>query len=214
MIYSCPTIGYIYEREKTGNPLRLLSSTTALAALSTALIASCGAETASNAASEPMLSSLAPSDWAITADFTNRGGEKVGAMALTQGPHGALIRVDMSGLKRGWHGMHFHEIGDCSDGADGFKAAKGHFNPNMKAHGFLNPDGPELANLTNIYAGVDGRATAEFFAPNVVISSDDGEPALIDADGFAVIIHENIDDHATQPIGGSGGRVACAAVNK
>jgi Cu-Zn family superoxide dismutase len=37
-------------------------------------------------------------------------------------------------------------------------------------------------------------------------------PALKDADGSAVVIHANADDHMAQPIGGAGARVACAEV--
>ena len=40
------------------------------------------------------------------------------------------------------------------------------------------------------------------------------QPALLDEDGSAVIIHENPDDHITQPIGGAGGRVACGVVKE
>jgi len=35
---------------------------------------------------------------------------------------------------------------------------------------------------------------------------------LLDEDGTALIIHENRDDHLTQPIGGAGARVACAVI--
>jgi len=37
-------------------------------------------------------------------------------------------------------------------------------------------------------------------------------PALLDADGSAIVIHANPDDHMTQPIGGAGARVACGAI--
>ena len=37
-------------------------------------------------------------------------------------------------------------------------------------------------------------------------------PALLDEDGSAVIIHEQPDDHLTQPIGGAGGRIACGVI--
>ncbi|HBS33699.1 MAG TPA: superoxide dismutase family protein, partial [Parvularcula sp.] len=42
-------------------------------------------------------------------------------------------------------------------------------------------------------------------------ASENGPYPLLDDDGFAIIIHANPDDHVTQPIGGAGDRVACAA---
>ena len=35
---------------------------------------------------------------------------------------------------------------------------------------------------------------------------------LRDADGSALVVHLNADDHMAQPIGGAGARVACAVV--
>ena len=70
----------------------------------------------------------------------------------------------------------------------------------------------------NIYAGADGRATAEIFNstiglfPSEAAAAESGPHPLIDEDGFAMIIHVNPDDHITQPIGGAGSRVACAAI--
>ena len=45
-------------------------------------------------------------------------------------------------------------------------------------------------------------------SPSSLVS--DGEAALLDADGTALVIHAEPDDHLTQPIGGSGPRIACA----
>jgi superoxide dismutase, Cu-Zn family len=39
-----------------------------------------------------------------------------------------------------------------------------------------------------------------------------GREPLMDADGAALIVHAFADDHQTQPIGGAGERVACAAL--
>ena len=39
-----------------------------------------------------------------------------------------------------------------------------------------------------------------------------GGQHLLDADGSAILIHAMADDHAAQPIGGSGDRVACGVV--
>ncbi len=35
-----------------------------------------------------------------------------------------------------------------------------------------------------------------------------------DADGIALVIHEDRDDHLTQPIGGAGARVACGVITE
>ena len=37
---------------------------------------------------------------------------------------------------------------------------------------------------------------------------------LMDDDGSAIVVHENPDDHVTQPIGGAGGRVACGVLSR
>jgi len=54
---------------------------------------------------------------------------------------------------------------------------------------------------------------AELFTTRARISSEGPGQWLWDADGSAIIIHANPDDHSTQPIGGAGDRVACAALS-
>lgn len=183
-------------------------------AISATFLSACGEPTTSRA----MLTELAPVDWADAASsFTGPSGEEMGAAIFTNGPEGVLIRVDLQGLSEGWHAMHLHQVGDCSDGAAGFKASKSHVNPDDNAHGLLNPEGNERADIPNIYAGPDGRATAEIYRvglslyPSEAGTAQNGPFPLLDDDGFAVIVHENPDDHLTQPIGGAGARVACAA---
>ncbi len=76
-----------------------------------------------------------------------------------------------------------------------------------RQHGLLNPDGPDNGDLPNIYATGDGTVQAELFT--TLVDPD----MLMDDDGSAIVIHENGDDHNTQPIGGAGGRVACGVLN-
>ena len=92
-----------------------------------------------------------------------------------------------------------------------FKQATGHINPGGVPHGLRHPDGPDSGDLPNLYVGADGSAMAEFFATRVSVAGGD-MPALLDEDGSAVIIHEQPDDHLTQPIGGAGGRIACGVI--
>ncbi|MEO0879486.1 MAG: superoxide dismutase family protein [Pseudomonadota bacterium] len=192
----------------------------AMAALaSAAFLTACGDASDGGSAVRPMLSNLAPAS--ATADaagsFVGVDGAARGAVVFVEGPRGMIMRIDVNGLSQGWHAIHLHQVGDCSDGAGGFKASKSHINPDQNAHGLLNPAGDERADIPNIYAGPDGRATAEIYRVGVGLSASEAGAAadvhpILDNDGFAVIIHENPDDHVTQPIGGAGARVACAAI--
>lgn len=179
------------------------------------LLSACGNSASSDGGetrAEPLLEPLAPDGWAdATSGFINTAAEPTGSVAIAESPAGGiLMRVDLKGLTEGWHGIHLHQTGDCSDHAEGFKASGGHFNPDNREHGLLNPNGPEAADLPNIYAGADGRATAEMY--NAMASLTAGPTPLMDEDGFAIVVHANADDHETQPIGGAGPRVACAAL--
>ena len=145
----------------------------------------------------------------MEAKILDNNGKDVGKVKLTQGTTGVLIDISVSGLTPGYHGMHFHAVGDCSDHA-AFKTAGGHVDPHKKPHGFLNPQGPHEGNLPNLIVGKDGTAEVELYSQ--MVSLTDGASNLLDADGSSLIIHKNQDDHMTQPIGGSGDRVACAVV--
>ena len=119
------------------------------------------------------------------------------------------MRVELNGLPQGWHGFHLHKLGTCEH-EHGFKTAKGHINPDGKSHGFLNADGPERGDLPNIYVNEHGSASIELFVPQVNVN---GEGAiLLDEDGSSLMIHALPDDHITQPIGGSGARIACGVI--
>jgi len=140
-----------------------------------------------------------------TAELKNSTGQTVGAVTLTEAPKGVLMRVEVKGLSPGWHGMHFHDKGDCSK--SDFTSAGPHVHGSAAAvHGLLNPAATETGDLPNIHVDADGSGSTEVFSPLLKLSD------LRDADGSAVVIHANPDDHTSQPIGGSGARVACAVV--
>lgn len=153
---------------------------------------------------------LSPDGWAdARADLADSAGARTGEVQVKSAPAGVLMRIDVSGLAPGWHGVHFHQVGDCGDGANGFKNSGSHVDPGAREHGLLHQSGSEEGDLPNIYAGADGSARAELFRSGAALI---GEGGLLDADGFAVIVHANADDQISQPIGGAGNRVACAAL--
>ena len=143
------------------------------------------------------------------AEVVDASGTVIGTVEFEQMPTGVLIYVALSGLPPGPHGIHLHAAGTCSPD---FSAAGGHINPDQRAHGLRNPDGPDNGDLPNLYVAADGTAMAEFFTTRVSLTGDTDLPVLLDEDGSAVIIHDQPDDHFTQPIGGAGGRIACGVI--
>ncbi|GJD49638.1 hypothetical protein OPKNFCMD_2371 [Methylobacterium crusticola] len=143
------------------------------------------------------------------APIINNKGQTIGKIALRDGANSLVVRVTIQagGLPPGWHGIHFHAVGTCAD-VDKFQDSKAHLNHDNAKHGLLNPDGPDEGDLPNVFAAQDGSVNAE-------VSSDTpltGEGGLKDADGAALVIHASEDDHATQPIGNAGARIACAVI--
>lgn len=145
------------------------------------------------------------------ADIKGADGKTIGTATLTDAPHGVLLKVEAKGLTPGWHGLHFHEKGDC--GAPDFKSAGAHVHTTAEVvHGLLNPKGNDNGDLPNLYAAADGTAVTEVFSHLVSLKGAGGRPALLDADGSAIVIHASPDDHSSQPIGGAGARSACGVV--
>jgi Cu-Zn family superoxide dismutase len=138
-------------------------------------------------------------------------GEAIGKVTIRGGKDATVIRIAVNpgGLTPGWHGTHFHEVGDCSDTGK-FMLSKGHMNHGGKKHGLLNAEGPDDGDLPNIFANADGSANAELSSGRVQLSG--GDNALKDKDGAALVIHASEDDHTSQPIGNAGARVGCAVI--
>ena len=151
-------------------------------------------------------------DGGVYTDIKTADGKTIGAASLTEGPGGVLMRLDVKGLPPGWHGMHFHEKGDCSDPK--FMSTGGHMNMAgaKRPHGLLSEGGPDFGDLPNIYVHADGAAKAEVFSALVSLHGAGGRPALLDADGSALVIHAADDDQTSQPIGQAGARIACGEI--
>lgn len=153
-----------------------------------------------------------------TAWLVGLDGRAIGQASFVEGHGGVLIRLEISqgSLTPGWHGLHVHQTGDCTDAAQNFHAAGAHAaNPQAPPqHGLLNPAEPEAGDLPNLFVSPTGPVGAEVFSQRLTLlnPSMDGREPLLDRDGSALIIHAGPDDHVTQPAGGAGARVACAAL--
>lgn len=181
-----------------------------LAALFFAALLSACASSANNPG--PMPTGAPRTVWIVGGD-----GRSVGQATFTEGPAGVLIRLEFSAgaLSPGWHGLHLHTRGDCSDFAAGFQASGGHLGmSNRVRHGLMNERGPEAGDLPNVFVSPNAPSGAEMFTPHVTLGPVPvrGRQPLLDVDGTALMIHQSADDHVSQPIGGAGPRIACAAL--
>tara|TARA_R110000824_G_scaffold218098_1_gene404581 strand:- start:809 stop:1396 length:588 start_codon:yes stop_codon:yes gene_type:complete len=139
------------------------------------------------------------------AELVGADQAKYGEVIVAQGDNGLIVNIKAKGMSPGPHGVHIHETGKC-EGPD-FKSAGGHWNPAGKQHGFDNPQGAHAGDFFNLDIGADGTGSLEAMVSGGKLS--DGDIALMDADGAAVVVHEGPDDLKTDPSGDSGGRLAC-----
>lgn len=135
-------------------------------------------------------------------------GAPRGTVTVMETPQGLTVRVNASALPPGPHGAHLHAVGRC-DPPD-FKSAGPHWNPTNNQHGTENPQGPHMGDLPNLMIAGEGTGNLEFTVPRARLRG--AEPALLDGDGAALVIHAKADDYRTDPSGESGDRIACAVL--
>lgn len=137
-------------------------------------------------------------------------GTKIGFAIFRKAPRGVIISVNVGKLEAGWHGMHIHEIGNCSSSTPfaPFDRAGDHLGAGGLLHGFMKPGGPQNGDLPNIWIGSNGTGRAEFYSETL-----DFEDVVKDK-GRSFIIDAKPDDHITQPAGGSGEHLACGVIHR
>jgi len=145
-----------------------------------------------------------------TSELQNGEGRAVGTALLTQINAGVRIVVEVRGLSPGTKAVHIHETGRCEPPA--FSSAGGHFNPEGRQHGLLNPRGPHAGDLPNITIDAEGSGRLETTTDRITLGA--GSASLFDGDGSAIVVHGSPDDFMTDPTGNSGARIACGAIVK
>jgi Cu-Zn family superoxide dismutase len=158
-------------------------------------------------ASALALGSPAVAGGSATASLKDASGNEVGKAALTETPSGVLVRLDLTGVPKGEHALHFHAVGKCEP--PDFKSAGPHFNPGEHKHGLENPEGPHAGDMPNLHVPGDGKLSLEVLNPAVTLS---GKSALLDDDGSALVLHAAADDYRTDPAGNAGDRIACGVI--
>lgn len=160
---------------------------------STALLTAC--------ATTPAPGSMAGAKLEARSDSSVRG-----LVAFTELPEqgGMKIFIDATGVNPGEHGFHVHEVGDCSafDGS----SAKGHFNPDGKAHGHVMSKDHHAGDMPNLLADDFGTIRTTLVIKDMTLI---GENSIA---GRSVILHASPDDYRSQPEGKSGKRIACGVI--
>jgi superoxide dismutase, Cu-Zn family len=146
-------------------------------------------------------------DVRASATINDVANTTIGSATFADTPAGLLVSLSVSGLGIGQHGVHLHSVGSCV--TPGFASAGPHFNPGGRQHGFLNDDGHHAGDMPNIVSPPSGVHKVEILLEGVRLT---GRNSLMDNDGAAIVIHGSADDHATDPSGNSGARIACGVI--
>ena len=137
---------------------------------------------------------------------STKGNKAFGEATFEQVGDKVHVVIYVQGLKAGQeHGLHIHEVGDCSSG-DGM-STKGHFNPMNKPHAHSGTTDRHAGDLPSLKAGKDGRAKVDVKLD--VITVVPGPAGII---GRGLIVHADPDDYKTQPTGNAGARLACGVI--
>src|SRR5262245_52331090 len=155
------------------------------------------------------LAGAAYAQQSITVELQDTETSLVGTATFTQGPGGVTIALEVKGLSPGDHALHLHTTAECTGWT--LASAGGHFNPTNKKHGSKNPDGPHAGDLGNFTVGANGTAKTTITATGITLAAD-APNSIFAKGGTALIIHDGRDDMTTDPEGGVGERLACAAI--
>lgn len=145
-----------------------------------------------------------------SATLTDLSGNALGTLTLTEESGGVRITGELTSVPNGEHGFHIHETGAC-DAETKFESAGGHFNPDGKEHGLENPNGPHAGDMSSVIADNDGNVAVDVTNPGVTLAAD-APNSIADADGSALMLHTEADDHMTDPGGNAGDRFACGVI--
>jgi superoxide dismutase, Cu-Zn family len=146
----------------------------------------------------------------VKAELHDGQGNSVGTAEFSPAPQGVSIRLNLSGLPPGVHGIHVHAVSKCEGPA--FTTAGGHLNPDMKHHGLENPEGPHAGDMPNITVGAQGTLMTTIVAPGVTMGDD--PHSIFSNGGTAIVIHAMADDMKSDPAGNAGARIACGVIAK
>jgi len=117
---------------------------------------------------------------------------------------GLRVVVRVVDAPPGEHGVHIHQVGDCS--APDASSAGEHFNPDENQHG-RPPGTRHLGDFGNMAVAEDGTGSLETVVLGANLEPDNAHSFL----GRAIVVHASPDD-GSQPSGNSGARIGCGVI--
>ncbi len=127
--------------------------------------------------------------------------------------HMVQIILVIENAPPGMHGVHIHATGRC-EGPD-FKSAGGHFDPGPAGNPDPDVNHPyHMGDLPNITVNAQGTGQFNIYSTRVTMG---GPTGLFDADGSAIVVHQNLDPMVPAPSGSgvSGGTpIACGVIER
>lgn len=140
-----------------------------------------------------------------TATIIDLQGFSHGTVTFTQQSDGVLVQLNLGGFaptsQNTNHGFHVHENGVCTVGD--FSSAGRHWNPTVKQHGMLNPQGFHQGDMPNVQFFRNGSSDVRFTVNHFTVDQIVGK---------AVVLHAGADDLMTDPSGNSGPPIGCGVV--
>jgi len=144
------------------------------------------------------------------AEMKDATGKSLGKIEILSTNGGALLKIKLSGLAPGPHGLRFHETGKCEGN---YESAGGIYNPMGATHGFLHDEGPMAGDLPNLIVPASGEVDVELLNSYVTVSKTADEN-LFDEDGTALVVFERPDDYGLEPDADPGPRIACGVITQ
>ncbi len=146
---------------------------------------------------------------ALTVPIKTSTGQDAGNATFKESKDGKQlsITVKLKNLPVGEHAVHIHANPVCD--APAFTTAGGHFNPDAKQHGAMNPMGHHAGDMPQNFT-IGEKHTGEFTFKVDYLTLAPGDPTSVL--GHSIMVHEKADDMKTDPTGNAGNRIACGVI--
>lgn len=153
------------------------------------------------------VAALAAGPKPVTVELKDASGNNAGTVTFAQKGKAVDMKVSLTGLPAGEHGIHVHAGSTCV--APDFASAQGHLNPTGKHHGYSNPEGHHAGDFpSSVAVKADGKGKATLVNPDISLDSASMQSIY----GKTVVVHETADDQKSDPAGASGKRIACGVI--